>query len=237
MPASHPKFPIVLSIAAALITLAMKGTAYWVTDSVGLLSDAAESLVNLTAALIAFFCLWFAARPVGAVVIGLYADRAGRRPAMLLSFALMGGAITVLAMTPSYAAIGVAAPIIAILARLVQGFALGGEASSATAYLLELSPVHRRGFSAALQGASQNVAAAIGASMGLILAMLLPPDIAGDYAWRIALLYGVLYALLQLEQTALVLGALLLFAVIAALMVATRRIDWYALAAHLRAPA
>jgi cation diffusion facilitator family transporter len=64
MPSAHPKYPIVLSIAAALVTLAMKGTAYWLTDSVSLLSDAAESLVNLAAALIALFCLWFASRPV-----------------------------------------------------------------------------------------------------------------------------------------------------------------------------
>jgi cation diffusion facilitator family transporter len=66
MSRSHPKYPIVLSIAAAVLTLAMKMTAYWLTDSVSLLSDAAESLVNLAAALIAFFCLWFAARPVDA---------------------------------------------------------------------------------------------------------------------------------------------------------------------------
>src|SRR5262249_40958055 len=57
-------YPIVLSIGAALITLAMKTTAYWLTDSVSLLSDAAESVVNLTAALIALFCLWFASQPV-----------------------------------------------------------------------------------------------------------------------------------------------------------------------------
>jgi cation diffusion facilitator family transporter len=64
MPASHPKYPIILSIGAALVTLALKGTAYWLTDSVSLLSDAAESVVNLAAALIALFCLWFASRPV-----------------------------------------------------------------------------------------------------------------------------------------------------------------------------
>jgi cation diffusion facilitator family transporter len=64
MAVSHPKYPIVLSIAAALVTLALKTTAYWLTDSVGLLSDAAESLINLLAAVIALFCLWFASRPV-----------------------------------------------------------------------------------------------------------------------------------------------------------------------------
>src|SRR5262245_28961718 len=64
MSSAHPKLPILLSIAAALITLAMKAGAYWLTGSVGLLSDAAESLVNLVAALTALFCLWFAARAV-----------------------------------------------------------------------------------------------------------------------------------------------------------------------------
>jgi MFS family permease len=111
---------------------------------------------------------------------------------MLLSFALMGGAITVLALTPSYASIGVAAPIIVIAARLTQGFALGGEIGSATAYLLELGPPHRRGFAAALQGASQSVAATLGASAGLVLTALLPHDLAQTYAWRIALLLGAL---------------------------------------------
>src|SRR5262249_47728711 len=64
MPPSHPRYPLILSIAAALLTIAMKGLAYLLTDSVGLLSDAVESLVNLFAALTALFCLWFASRPV-----------------------------------------------------------------------------------------------------------------------------------------------------------------------------
>jgi cation diffusion facilitator family transporter len=64
MPNPHPRYPIVLSIVAALVTLAMKSAAYWLTGSVGLLSDAVESIVNLVAALTALFCLWFAARPV-----------------------------------------------------------------------------------------------------------------------------------------------------------------------------
>jgi len=66
MPDQHPKFPIVLSILAAVTTLALKAAAYWLTDSVGLLSDAVESLVNLTAATTALFCLWYAALPVDA---------------------------------------------------------------------------------------------------------------------------------------------------------------------------
>lgn len=141
---------------------------------------------------LATFGAGFVTRPLGAWVLGTFADRVGRKPAMLLSFALMGGAIIVLALTPGYATIGVAAPLIAILARLVQGFALGGEVGSATAYLLEMAPAHRRGFAASWQGASQGVAATIGASMGLVLTALLPHDLGQAYAWRIALLLGAL---------------------------------------------
>ncbi len=84
---------------------------------------------------LATFGAGFLTRPIGGVVLGIFSDRVGRRPAMLLSFALMGGAILTIALTPSYAAIGIAAPIVVILARMVQGFALGGEVGPTTAYL------------------------------------------------------------------------------------------------------
>src|ERR1700679_3620777 len=76
---------------------------------------------------LATFGAGFVTRPIGAIVIGTYSDRVGRRPAMLLSFAMMGVAILVLAITPSYDTIGLAAPIVVILARLTQGFSFGGE--------------------------------------------------------------------------------------------------------------
>ncbi|MGH9810621.1 MAG: MFS transporter, partial [Terriglobia bacterium] len=75
---------------------------------------------------LATFGAGFITRPIGGLVIGSYSDRAGRRPAMILSFAMMGCAIIALALTPSYQAIGIAAPVIAIVARMVQGFSLGG---------------------------------------------------------------------------------------------------------------
>src|SRR5690242_10577790 len=81
---------------------------------------------------LATFGAGFVTRPLGGVVLGIYSDRIGRRPAMLLSFALMGVAILVLALTPSYDAIGIAAPVVVIIARLVQGFALGGEVGPTT---------------------------------------------------------------------------------------------------------
>ncbi len=76
---------------------------------------------------VAAFGVGFITRPLGGIVIGAYADRAGRRPAMMLSIGLMAVGMVVLAATPSYATIGLAAPILVILARLIQGFALGGE--------------------------------------------------------------------------------------------------------------
>src|SRR5580704_18728224 len=104
-------------------------------------ADAAGSLL----ASLATFGAGFLMRPVGALTIGRLADRIGRKPAMLLSFMLMGVAMMGLALTPSYRAIGIAAPILAIGFRLVQGFALGGEIGPNTAYLIEAAPPHRRG--------------------------------------------------------------------------------------------
>ena len=101
---------------------------------------------------LATFGAGFVTRPIGGIVIGAYSDRVGRRPAMMLSFTMMGAAIIVLALIPSYASIGVAAPILAIIARMVQGFSLGGEVGPTTAYLMEaaaVEPARAGGFLAA----------------------------------------------------------------------------------------
>jgi MFS family permease len=140
---------------------------------------------------LATFGAGFLTRPIGSFVIGAYADRVGRRPAMLLSFTLMGLAILALAVIPPYSRIGLAAPVLAIAARMVQGFSLGGEVGPSTAYLLEAAPVERRGFIVALQGASQNGAAVVGSLIGLGLAMMMSPAALNDYGWRIAFLLGV----------------------------------------------
>src|ERR1700738_209246 len=92
----------------------------------------------------ATFGAGFVTRPIGGIVLGIYSDRGGRRPAVLLSFALMGVAILAITITPSYNAIGLSAPIIVILARMIQGFALGGEVGPTTAYLMEIAPPERR---------------------------------------------------------------------------------------------
>jgi MFS family permease len=139
---------------------------------------------------LATFGAGFITRPIGGVVLGIYSDRIGRRPAMLLSFALMGSAILVLSLTPSYNTIGIAAPIIVIVARMAQGFALGGEVGPTTAYLLEIASVERRALVVAWQPASQEIAATAGALVGVILSETMSAEALESTGWRIAFLIG-----------------------------------------------
>ena len=134
----------------------------------------------------------FILRPVGGLVIGSYADRVGRRPAMLMSFTLMGLAILALALIPTYRDIGIAAPILAVLARMLQGFALGGEVGPTTAYLVEAAPERQRGLYASWQSASQSIASMVGGGVGVVLAMGLSAANLDEYGWRVAFLLGAL---------------------------------------------
>jgi MHS family citrate/tricarballylate:H+ symporter-like MFS transporter len=139
---------------------------------------------------LATYGVGFATRPLGGVVIGTLGDTWGRKPAMLLSFGLMGAAVVGLALTPSYAAIGWYAPLLAVLFRLLQGFALGGEVGPATAFLLESAPVQSRGLYVSLQIATQS-AATLGAGLvGLTLSNLLSPEALTQWGWRLAFLIG-----------------------------------------------
>lgn len=141
---------------------------------------------------LATFGAGFVTRPIGGIVLGIYSDRIGRRPAMLLSFALMGSAILAISITPSYNAIGLSAPIIVIVARMIQGFALGGEVGPTTAYLLEIAPPERRALVVAWQPASQQIAATTGALVGFILSNTMTSGALESYGWRIAFLIGVI---------------------------------------------
>lgn len=136
------------------------------------------------------FGVGFLMRPVGGFVIGRWADRVGRKPALILSLVLMGIAVTGLALTPSYATIGVAAPVIVILFRLVQGFALGGQVGPATAYMIEAAPPQHRGFYASMQYTSQDFASLTAGLVGVTLANLMDDQGLQDWGWRIALLLG-----------------------------------------------
>jgi MFS family permease len=139
---------------------------------------------------LATFGVGFVTRPIGAIVIGSMGDRVGRKPAMVLSFAMMGGAIVGLALTPSYAQIGMAAPILAIFFRLLQGFALGGEVGPTTAYMVEAAPPLKRGYYASLQAASQDAAALLAGVIATSLASILDAQAMQDWGWRITMLVG-----------------------------------------------
>lgn len=151
---------------------------------------AADDTIRLLAAL-ATFGVGFATRPLGGLIIGPLADRLGRKPAMLFCFALMGGSILGLALTPSYAAIGMAAPILAVLFRLLQGLALGGEVGPTTAFLMEAAPVEKRGLYVSLQHGTQQVATLLAGIVGLTLAHILSPQDLNAVGWRIAMLIGL----------------------------------------------
>jgi MHS family citrate/tricarballylate:H+ symporter-like MFS transporter len=148
--------------------------------------DATDSLL-LT---LATFGVGFLTRPLGGMVIGTLGDTWGRKPAMLFSFGLMGGSVVGLALTPSYAEIGMAAPLLAVLFRLLQGFALGGEVGPTTAFLMEAAPTHRRGLYVSLQNATQYFATLCAGTVGLVLANLLSPQALTDWGWRVAILIG-----------------------------------------------
>ena len=150
-----------------------------------------SAYVSLMASL-ATFGAGFVTRPIGGLVIGIYADHFGRRPAMMFSFILMGAAIVAMALIPPYAAIGAAAPILAVIARMAQGFSLGGEVGPATAYLMEAAPTHRRGLAVSWQGASQGLSATVAGLVGFGLSTLLPAAALDSYGWRIAFLLGAL---------------------------------------------
>jgi MHS family citrate/tricarballylate:H+ symporter-like MFS transporter len=139
---------------------------------------------------LATFGAGFVTRPIGGIVIGSYSDRVGRRPAMILSFVMMGFAIITLAVTPSYETIGIAAPIIVIVARMVQGFSLGGEVGPTTAYLMEAAEPGRRGLAVSWQPASQQIAATAGAFVGVVLSESMDSAALDAYGWRIAFLLG-----------------------------------------------
>ena len=137
------------------------------------------------------FGLAYFVRPLGAIVVGGYTDRAGRKAGLLLSMALMMIGTTLMAVTPGYATIGLAAPILITVARVVQGFSVGGEFGSAVSFLSEHGG-RRRGFSASWQFATAGVITALASVFGVILTSSLTHDQLVDWGWRIPYFFGML---------------------------------------------
>jgi MFS family permease len=143
---------------------------------------------------VATFGVGFVARPLGGIVIGAYADRYGRKPAMTLTIWLMALGTGIIGVLPTYDQIGLMAPVLLVLARLLQGFSTGGEMGPATTYLLESAPAHRKGFFGSWQLASQNMGSLFSALVGLLLALLITPGANDSWGWRVPFLLGILIA-------------------------------------------
>lgn len=137
------------------------------------------------------FAISYLARPLGALVLGAYADRHGRNAALLISISLMVLGTAIVGLMPSYAQIGVIAPLGILMARLLQGFSAGGEFGSATAMLAEYEP-KRRGFMASWQFASQGFSMMAAAGFGAFLTASLTADQLHSWGWRVPFLFGLL---------------------------------------------
>ena len=140
---------------------------------------------------LAVFGAAFVMRPLGAIAVGYYADRAGRKPALTLTITLMMVGTALIACAPPYEIVGPLAPLVIVAGRLLQGFSAGGEFGSATALLAEQHPSHR-GFFASWQFASQAMSVVLATSFGAALATILDPEQLDSWGWRIPFLFGVL---------------------------------------------
>ncbi|NUE66642.1 MFS transporter [Snodgrassella sp. ESL0253] len=149
-----------------------------------------DAFISLLTA-VAVYGVGFFTRPLGGVLIGAYADKKGRRAAMILTVTLITIGTLGLAATPSYESIGIAAPIIVLFARLVQGLALGGEVGPASAMLIESAPPNQRAFYASWQMASQGIAVAVGGIVGYLVSAQLSLEQLASWGWRIPFLVSL----------------------------------------------
>ena len=140
----------------------------------------------------------YVVRPIGGVILGAYADRAGRKPAIALTVLLMSLSTGIIGLIPGESTIGLAAPILVVLARLAQGFAAGGAVSGTISYLAETAPPGRRGFYASWQQTSWIGAFLLSAGIGAVITNTLSPHQLAEWGWRIPFLLAFLFGPLGL---------------------------------------
>ncbi|MEA2878093.1 MAG: transporter, family, proline/betaine transporter [Hyphomicrobiales bacterium] len=134
--------------------------------------------------------LGFLARPLGGIVLGRVGDTHGRKVALLITIALMAGGTVLIGILPTYMSIGVAAPLLLVVARLLQGFSAGGEWGSSTAYIVEWAPANKRGFYGSFQQMSVVAGLLLGSGVAALLNTVLTPDQMSDWGWRVPFLLG-----------------------------------------------
>lgn len=162
--------------------------------------------VDLLKAFLAFG-LGFVIRPLGAVVIGIYGDRAGRKAALVLTIMTMAVGTLLIAVAPTYAAIGMGAPLMLVAGRVLQGFSAGGEIGGAAAFLVEHAPPDRKGIFASWLQASMGMSNILGALVAFSVTTFIPAEAVTAWGWRIPFVIGLLiapvgwYLLRTLEET------------------------------------
>jgi metabolite-proton symporter len=139
---------------------------------------------------LATFGVGFLMRPLGAIVLGAYIDHHGRRAGLLLTLSLMAVGTLSVALTPSYAMIGILAPLIVVLGRLIQGFSAGAELGGVSVYLAEIATPGNKGFYVSWQSGSQQVAVIFAALLGVVLQTSLTGEQMSAWGWRVPLLIG-----------------------------------------------
>jgi MFS transporter, MHS family, citrate/tricarballylate:H+ symporter len=141
-----------------------------------------------------FGVFWLGAlmRPIGAIVLGAYIDKIGRRLGLIVTLGIMAIGTVVIAFCPTYASIGVAAPIIVLAGRLLQGFSAGVELGGVSVYLSEIATPGNRGFYTSFQSSSQQVAIFVAALLGFGLSELMPAATVAEWGWRIPFFIGCL---------------------------------------------
>jgi MFS family permease len=142
----------------------------------------------------ATFAIGFLARPFGAAFLGGYADKRGRRDALSLTILLMALGTGIIAVCPGYATIGIAAPAIIVLARLIQGFSAGGEIGGAISTLVEYAPPEKRGRYASLTQMSIGGATFLSGLVAFVMSLAMTPETLGDWGWRLAFVVGLMIA-------------------------------------------
>ncbi|MDV3123475.1 MFS transporter [Mycobacterium sp. 21AC1] len=157
--------------------------------------DVADPATAVLASL-AIFAVGFGARPLGGILFGLLADRRGRRFAMMLAVGCMAAASFILGLTPSYHVIGLWAPIMLLVTRLVQGMACGGELPAAQTYLAEIAPPAKRGRWSSLIYISSVLGNTTGITLGLVLTSQLSTAAMHEWGWRVPFLLGGLFGLI-----------------------------------------
>ncbi|HEY6432891.1 MAG TPA: MFS transporter [Acetobacteraceae bacterium] len=140
---------------------------------------------------LATFGAGFFMRPLGGILLGIYSDRVGRKPALGLTIMLMCIGTVIIAVTPTYATIGLAAPLLLVLARLLQGFSTGGEMGNATAYMRDYAPPERRAYFFSWVYASSGLFIGLGLAVGTLVSALFSHDALYAWGWRIPFVLGL----------------------------------------------